>query len=325
MNKPSHYNLYFWGLILAAGLLGSLGLAVVGYGLTTQWAQTLWHVCQDGLQNLGGHASVSWQFLILTLLLLVLLRGLWSFGQQVWQTYRFAHGFLPLQIHLPARLEKLLSAHHLTTKQVICLDLAPVHAFCLGFWRPRIWLTTGLLNMLTDDELKAVLAHEAYHLYQRDPLRLAVGRAVGNAFFFLPLMASLAYRAELDQELGADNAAITYLGDDLPLLCVLQKLLAQQPVPQESPLPTMAAFNVTEARLQRLLYPTPQPKRNWRHTWSQWLMNLGVLVMLTFFGYLSVQPVMAHTSLDACTVEDVMQPLQTRLPLDEWPLSPLTR
>jgi Zn-dependent protease with chaperone function len=321
MNNQSHRNHHFWDLILVASLMASLGLAVVGYGFATQWTQTLWHVCQDGLQNLAGHAPVSWQLVILALLLLVLWRGLWSFGRQMWQTHRFARGFLPLQIEPPAPLRCLLRAHALTTANLVCLDLTAVHAFCLGFWQPRIWLTTGLLNTLTDDELNAVLAHEAHHLHQRDPLRLAIGRAVGNAFFFLPLMASLAGQAELDQELEADKAAIAHLGDDLPLLCALQKLLARQSAPQSALPATITAFNITEARLRRLVYPTPQPKRNWRDTWSQWLMNLGVLVMLTFFGYLSVQPVMAHTPLDACTVEEVMQPLQTQLPLNERPFS----
>ena len=320
MNKLLHFNRHFWGLLLGAGLLGSLGVAVVGYGYATQWAQTLWHVCQDGLQNLWGHAPVSWQLAILALLLLVVVRGLWSFGRQVWQTKRFAANYLPPEPNLPVGLHRLIKTHGLTTTQIVLLDLPAVHAFCLGFWRPRIWLTSGLLNILTDDELNAVLAHEAHHLRRRDPLRLAVGRAIGNAFFFLPLMGTLARQSELAQELEADSAAIAYLGDDLPLLCVLQKLLARRSVAQISLPATVTAFNVTEARLRRLIYPTGSSKRHQRGYW-QWPVNLGVLLLLTILSSLAVQPVMDHTPLDSCTIEEVVQPLQSQLPLDEWPFS----
>jgi hypothetical protein len=41
MNSRSRYRHHFWGLLLAAGLLGSLGVAVVSYGYATGWAQTL--------------------------------------------------------------------------------------------------------------------------------------------------------------------------------------------------------------------------------------------------------------------------------------------
>jgi Zn-dependent protease with chaperone function len=321
MNKSGRRNFHFWGLVLLAALLAKLGTAVVGYGYTTQWAQTLWHVCKDGLENLWGHAPVSWQFVMLALLLLVLLRGLWSFSRQVWQTYRFAHAFLPLQTEPPRRLTNLLKAHYLTATDVVCLDLTAVHAFCLGFWQPRIWLTTGLLDALTDDELNAVLAHEAHHLHRRDPLRLAIGRTIGNAFFFLPLMASLAHQSELAQELDADRAAIAYIGDDLPLLRALQKLLVRQSGPQISLPVTITALNVTEARLRQLIHPAASSRATGRGNWRQWCANLGVLLLLTTLSYLAVQPVMDHAPLDSCTGEDMVPSLQSKLPLKDWPVT----
>ena len=41
----------------------------------------------------------------------------------------------------------------------------------MGFVRPKIVLSTGLMSLLNDDELKAVIYHEMYHKENRDPLK----------------------------------------------------------------------------------------------------------------------------------------------------------
>ena len=47
------------------------------------------------------------------------------------------------------------------------------------------------LDRLSDAELRAVLAHEQHHGALRDPLRLAVGRVLCQALFFLPVLRPL--------------------------------------------------------------------------------------------------------------------------------------
>ena len=107
----------------------------------------MWHVCQSGLQNLGQHWSLTWQLVILALVAAVLIRGGWSMVQQVWRTRRFVGLFWPLSETPPARLLSLLEAHHLSAEKIVYLNLATTQAFCLGFWRPRIWLTAGLIEL----------------------------------------------------------------------------------------------------------------------------------------------------------------------------------
>ena len=41
---------------------------------------------------------------------------------------------------------------------------------------------TGALERLGEDELAAVVAHEAHHAARRDPLRILVARAIGDAY-----------------------------------------------------------------------------------------------------------------------------------------------
>ena len=69
---------------------------------------------------------------------------------------------------------------------VLVIDAAAPMAFCAGWLRPRVYVSTAVLDRLSEGELRAVLAHEQHHGALRDPLRLAVGRVLCQALFFLP-------------------------------------------------------------------------------------------------------------------------------------------
>ncbi len=81
-------------------------------------------------------------------------------------------------------------------------------AFCAGLVRPRVFLSLGALELLDARELNAVLAHERHHASRRDPLRLAYGRVLADALFFLPFVRVMVERQRALAEIGADEAAV---------------------------------------------------------------------------------------------------------------------
>jgi bla regulator protein blaR1 len=87
-------------------------------------------------------------------------------------------------------------------------------AFCAGLLRPRLYVSTGATRLLHEEELRAVLAHERHHRDRRDPLRIAVGRVLARALFFMPALARLHSRYCADAELAADAAAVRAGGGD---------------------------------------------------------------------------------------------------------------
>jgi Zn-dependent protease with chaperone function len=291
---------YLWLLVTAVIILTSLGIIALTWDYSL-WGHALWSACHR-LNNLIKHAPVLWQLVVLSLIFTLVIRGSWTLAQQIRSTQHFIRLFLPLRNPPSPRLSALLGASNIALEEVIYLNLAAPHIFCLGFWRPCIWLTAGLVELLTDEELKAVLAHEAYHCHRRDPLRLLISRTLRSAFFFLPLVEDLAKGAELQQELAADQSAITQLGNDLPLLCALQKLLIQGM--ERLSLSNVAAspFNVTEARLRRLIYPEPVPLFNWRMRLRCLALNLGVILILIGIGFLSAQPTLKHQTIGSCPI-----------------------
>ena len=87
-------------------------------------------------------------------------------------------------------------------------------AFCAGYLRPVVYVSRRTVEILADAELDAVLAHEHHHRRVRDPLRLACGRVLTEALFFLPVLGSLADRCAAEAELAADRTAIGASGGE---------------------------------------------------------------------------------------------------------------
>jgi hypothetical protein len=90
---------------------------------------------------------------------------------------------------------------------VVIDDPAP-RAFCAGLLRPTIYVTSGAIELLDAQALEVVLLHERHHAWRRDPLRLAVGRVVARALFFLPWLDRLHGHELSLAELGADERAV---------------------------------------------------------------------------------------------------------------------
>jgi Zn-dependent protease with chaperone function len=108
---------------------------------------------------------------------------------------------------------QLLEASERRIGNATVLAMREPVAFVVGWFRPTLFVTSGLLARPVD-EVAAVLAHERAHAERRDPLRrLATGVLLG---FHLPGIAdALERRLGLTQEMAADEHAAGELGDPL--------------------------------------------------------------------------------------------------------------
>jgi Zn-dependent protease with chaperone function len=96
--------------------------------------------------------------------------------------------------------------------KVVCVADPAASAFCAGLLQPRVFVTSGMVAALADEELDAVLVHEAEHARRRDPLRRLAGRAAADVLFWLPLVGWWTRHRLEDAELAADRAAIDRVG-----------------------------------------------------------------------------------------------------------------
>jgi Zn-dependent protease with chaperone function len=97
------------------------------------------------------------------------------------------------------------------------------YAVCIGMLAPRLVISTGLVQLLTDDELVAVLAHEERHRRRYAPLRQLFARVTVRALFFIPVLGDLLDAHLLAEEVVADQEAAAIAGRHA-LVVALKKL-----------------------------------------------------------------------------------------------------
>lgn len=163
-------------------------------------------------------------------------------------------------------------------------DPAP-HAFCAGYLRPSIYVSTGALAILSDDELAAVLVHEDHHRALRDPLRLASSRILSQALFFLPALPSLGDRYSDLAEERADDAAVRAAGETGPLASALLAFDAAAPP---------GTTGISPGRVDSLL---GRPS-GWRLPSSLVALSLATLSVLTVLVWRASAAASAHATFN---------------------------
>ena len=159
---------------------------------------------------------------------------------------------------LPPRLETLSRKLELDGA-VDLIESSELFAFCYGLRRPRIMLSRALADELRDDELEAVLRHEAAHMRRWDPLRIVAARSLSVALAFVPITPAVLQAYLCRRELKADNESVNAMGDVMPLASALQRMLMAN---QRQDLGSLAigALSATDLRIDRLLGEEASPR-----------------------------------------------------------------
>jgi Zn-dependent protease with chaperone function len=158
------------------------------------------------------------------------------------------------RVAAPAAL--MVSAGRSGVGDVVCVDSPAASAFCAGLLRPRVFVTSGMVAALADEELDAVLVHEAEHARRHDPLRRLAGRAAADVLVWLPLVGWWTSRRLEDAELAADRAAIGRVGRT-PLARALQATA----IPAASATVGVRFDGAGPARVRQLLGDELPPRR----------------------------------------------------------------
>jgi Zn-dependent protease with chaperone function len=177
--------------------------------------------------------------------------GLWAGVSQINRTQQAIKRLRRLPHNtLPAPAAALVNTLHILGRLDVVND-AEATAFCYGWLRPRICVTTSLLNSLTLEEVEAVLQHERHHLQQRDPLRSLLWTILDGACWWTE---NVREQAQLQCELAADRAVIAAGGRQALASALLKLISSPQGSPRNNGL-ALSGISVTEARIDQLLQP----------------------------------------------------------------------
>lgn len=190
--------------------LVGLSLVFIAYGICGLVAYALVPLAggDPGAASVAGLAAL--------LLLLALVGASTALGVRAVRRHRAANALLVRRIEraaveAPDELRQLARAAGLDGR-IVLVERAELLSFVYGLLAPRVALSTGMLERLSPEELRAALEHERYHVRNLDPLRELIARVLAESLFFLPLAASLHHRYAAARELAADRRATEVCG-----------------------------------------------------------------------------------------------------------------
>jgi heat shock protein HtpX len=152
------------------GLLSAL-LITISYWLIGGWTGAMIGVALAAMTNLGS----------------------WYFSDQIALSAYGAQPVSPSQApSLYRMVQRLSDRAKLPMPAVYIVPSPTANAFATGRdpEHAAVAVTEGILNILPEDELEAVIAHELSHIYNRDTLTQAVAATIAGAISFLAQMVS---------------------------------------------------------------------------------------------------------------------------------------
>jgi Zn-dependent protease with chaperone function len=237
----------FFGLVGAAFIAYQL----LGFGACVLVALLAYQVAGDGPDVLAGSdAALLPALFFLAVVGAGAVLGLRSLFRQIVSSVRLARRLSALTLSLPGALREAARRAGLG-RRVRLLDSDQSFSFVYGAFTPRVVVSQGLMESVSERELDAVLAHERYHVHNLDPLKVVLARALPSAFFYLPALQGLQARYVAGRELAADRGAVEACGRT-PLASALLKVVRGPGWPDLSTAAAIGGPELLDVRVAQL-------------------------------------------------------------------------
>lgn len=205
-----------------------------------------------GCSLLAVHTS-NWFILIASLLIVVLgyslIRFFWR-GVAILRTTR--------QVERQYHVHRYRQIDHANLhEEVRILSIADPLALTLGFFRPRVYLSEGLIRTLRNSEVAAVIRHEQAHRQSFDPFWSLILEMMTAAWHWIPGVRGIMAVIYTQREVAADAVATNGYQT---VAALSGAFLALHGATHH---PAVAAFSPNEERLEKLLDRSWQTKQHW--------------------------------------------------------------
>lgn len=282
-------NKGFITLLFLSAVIGGVLVALTAKIFPLFAAKTV-YFCQQFLANTLFHIPRVFPNTLILALVFTLFIGILSFLIQLYKTWGLWRRFAPNAIRLPKSVQKFSTILNLKNKIYVIVDVN-LFSFCVGLISPRIVISSGLLESLSDKELEAVLLHEQAHIQHHDPLKMMFGKTIASMFFFLPIFGELNKNMITVNELFADNWTIQMQQTSEFLKGAMRKILTA-PQTALTSVPAISNPDSLEVRIYRLVNP------NIKHT-----MYLSWASIVTTIVFLALGALVVRTPVEAFQLE----------------------
>lgn len=177
----------------------------------------------------------------------------WAIALLVWQFWRGWRSLQQLQAY---------STQNIDNATVYLLESAIPYAAQVGFWQPRLVVSSGFLNDFTPEQVQAVLAHEQAHTHYRDTFWFFWLGWLRQLTAWLPNSQPLWDELLLLRELRADQWAAQRV-DPLLLAETLLKMVKAPALPSQdwcAAFGTAAVSDRLDQRINALLQESTLPE-----------------------------------------------------------------
>ncbi|GGA21972.1 M56 family metallopeptidase [Psychrobacillus lasiicapitis] len=177
-------------------------------------------VCHSWLKAVG---LSSLEYALDGLVIFTLLFAIWHISSQLIHTARMK---TRLEQYRAKKLTTEFNQTYSNEKEGLIIISHPTPmAITMGFAQPKIVISTGLINLLTNEELEAVIAHEMYHKENRDPLKIFILSLCASTIGYIPILKCFSHQYRIIQEILADEFAIKKQETTVHLGSALLKML----------------------------------------------------------------------------------------------------
>ena len=245
-------NRAFAGIVVVAAVVFGV------FAATACWifSMVVYKVAADGVSALTQLGSVA-ALLLIVLLVATNVLALRSFRAQAANTRRLSRWVGDRSVAPPVSLADAARAAGLEGR-VDLVDADGAFSFTYGMSQPRVAVSRGLIDSVSDEELTAVLDHERYHVSNYDPLKVVLARSLPDSLFFLPALSELRGRYVAARELAADRRAMRRAGP-APLAGALYKVIAGPPDVDLGAAAAIGGDEALDARVTQLESGTEPP------------------------------------------------------------------
>ena len=243
-------------LLLTVAVALYVSLAVASCALLTL---LLYRLAEDGTAGFDHAWVLGPAGLFLAVNIAGALLGLRSLGSQMASSRRLRRRVAALRARPSPELAAVADSVRLGRRLSVIESPEPF-SFAYGAWRPRVVVSRGLLDCASEEELRAVLVHERYHVRNLDPLKVVLARAASATFFLVPVLRALEQRYLAARELAADRRAVRACGRH-PLAGALLKVVRGPQWPELAGAAAIGGPELLDVRVAQLESGRGAPER----------------------------------------------------------------